>query len=236
MKLTAFLLLSFTISAFLAAPGHAQAPGKGKSRPPGGGSMMTRLPGDAELEKPPLAANEFEKNALEVLAYIQANQRYQNVPEHDGRFLRILAESMGAKKVVEIGASTGYSGIWLGLALKSTGGKLVTFEIDPGRAAIARENYEKAGMADIITLLEGDAHERVKELDQPIDLVFLDADKQGYVDYLEKLLPLVRKGGLILAHNIDLRMADPEYMEAITTNPALETVVRGAMGITLKKP
>jgi predicted O-methyltransferase YrrM len=229
------MLLSFTITAFLADPGNAQEPGKDKGRPPGGGGLMNRLPGDVELEKGPLAANDFEKNALEVLAGIQANERYQNVPEHDGRFLRIMVEAMGAKNVVEIGASTGYSGIWMGLALKSTGGRLTTFEIDPGRAATATANYQKAGLGDIITLMEGDAHELVKKLDQPIDLVFLDADKEGYVDYLEKLLPLVRKGGVILAHNIDLRMADPKYMEAITTNPALETVVRGAMGITLKK-
>lgn len=233
MKLTTSILLAFALTVLLMDFGIAQQPGKG--RPPGGGPMMNRLPGDVELEKGPLAANDFEKNALEVLAGILESERYRNVPEHDGRLLRIMAATMGAKNVVEIGTSTGYSGIWMGLALKSTGGRLTTFEIDPGRAATARENIKKAGMADLITLVEGDAHELIKNLDQPIDLLFLDADKEGYVDYLQKLLPLIRKGGLIMAHNIDLRMADPKYMEAITTNPELETVVRGGMGISLKK-
>ena len=90
-------------------------------------------------------------------------------------------------------------------------------------------------MEDLITLVEGDAHEEVTKLTETIDVVFLDADKEGYVDYLNKLLPLLRPGGLILAHNINPRMADPNYMKAITTNPNLETVVRGGMGITLKK-
>jgi predicted O-methyltransferase YrrM len=193
------------------------------------------LPGDVELEKGPLAADDFEKNALAVLDDIQANQRFRNVPQHDGRLLRILTLSMGAKHVVEVGASTGYSGIWFGLALKQTGGKLTTYEIDADRAATARANYKRAGMADLITLVEGDAHEEVTELNGTIDIVFLDADKEGYVDYLNKLLPQVRPGGLVVAHNINPRMADPNYMRVITTNPNLETVVRGGMGITVKK-
>ena len=90
-------------------------------------------------------------------------------------------------------------------------------------------------MKDIITVVQGDAHEEVKKLDGPIDLIFLDADKEGYVDYLDKLLPLLRPGGLVVAHNINPRMADPKFMQAITTNPNLETVVRGGVSITLKK-
>jgi predicted O-methyltransferase YrrM len=90
-------------------------------------------------------------------------------------------------------------------------------------------------MADIITLVEGDAHEKVTSLKAPIDMLFLDADKEGYVDYLNKLLPLVRPGGLIVGHNINARQADPAFMKAITTNPALETVVRSGVSLTLKK-
>ena len=191
--------------------------------------------GDAELEKPPVAKSDYEKNVLAILDDILARQHHRNVPPQDGRFLRITAESMNAQNVVEIGTSTGYSAIWFGLALKQTGGKLTTFEIDPGRAATARENFKRAGMNDIITLVFGDAHEKVKDLKGPIDILFLDADKQGYIDYLDKLLPLVRPGGLILAHNITPGMADPDYMKAITTNPNLETIVRGGVGITLKK-
>ena len=194
-----------------------------------------RDPGDVQLEKSPLAANDFEKNALAVLADIAANQRFRNVPQHDGRLLRIIAQSINAKHVIELGTSTGYSGIWFGLALRQTGGKLTTYEIDAERAATARANFERAGMKDLITLVEGDAHEEVKKLTGTIDLVFLDADKEGYVDYLNKLLPLLRPGGLIIAHNINPRMADPQFMNAITTDPNLETVVRGGVSITCKK-
>ena len=93
----------------------------------------------------------------------------------------------------------------------------------------------RASFVSLITLVEGDAHEEVKKLKDPIDILFLDADKEGYIDYLNKLLPLVRPGGLVIAHNINTRMADPKYMKAITTNPNLETIVRSGVGLTLKK-
>ena len=191
--------------------------------------------GDTQLEKSPVPKDDNEKKILGILDDIRANQSYRNVPPEDGRLLRVLAESMNAKNVIEIGTSTGYSAIWMGLALQKTGGKLTTYEIDAGRAATARANFKRAGMADIITLVEGDAHEEVKSLKDPIDIIFLDADKDGYIDYFDKLLPLVRPGGLVIAHNITPRMADPKYMEAITTNPNLETIVRSGVSLSLKK-
>lgn len=196
---------------------------------------MERLPGDIALEGEPVAANEFERNAFEVMADIVKHQPFRNVPLHDGRLLRILTHSLGAQRVVELGASTGYSGICFALALHETGGTLTTFENDEERANVARSNYEKAHVSHLISLVEGDAHEKVKELAGPIDIVFMDADKEGYLDYLNSLLPLVRTGGLIIAHNITPDMADPEFMQAITTTPELETVVRGGMSISLKK-
>ncbi len=189
----------------------------------------------SEFEKPPVPKDDNEKKILGVLEDILSTQRYRNVPPQDGRFLRITTQAMNAKNVVEIGTSTGYSGIWFGMALQKTGGKLTTFEIDAQRAATARANFKRASMADIITLVEGDAHDEVKKLKDPIDILFLDADKEGYIDYLTKLLPLVRPGGLIIAHNINPRMADPRYMKAITTDPNLETIVRSGVGLTLKK-
>jgi len=191
--------------------------------------------GDSQLERPSVAKDDNEKKILGILAEILETQRFRNVPPQDGRFLRITAQSMNAKSVVEIGTSTGYSGIWFGLALQKTSGKLTTFEIDAQRAATARANFKRAGMADIITLIEGDAHEQVKILKDPIDILFLDADKEGYIDYLNKLLSLVRPGGLVIAHNITPGMTDPKYMEAITTNPDLETIVRSGVSVTLKK-
>jgi len=217
-------LVMVGISAILLSNGLAQRTGRG----PAG-------QGDSQLEKPPVPKDDTEKMILGVLDDIRANQQYRNVPPQDGRFLRITAESMNAKNVVEIGTSTGYSGIWFGMALRKTGGKLTTFEIDAGRATTARANFKRAGMADIITLVLGDAHEEVKNLKDPIDILFLDADKEGYIDYLNKLLPVVRPGGLVIAHNITPGMADPKYMKGITEDPNLETIVRSGVSLTLKK-
>ncbi len=185
----------------------------------------------------PQANSESEKKALAVLDSAQRNynETYENVSAADGRMLRLLTESAGAKNVVEIGTSTGLSGIWLCMALQKTGGRLTTFEYDAGRAAIARDHFKKAGVDQIVTVVEGDAHQTVSRLKEPIDVIFIDADKDGYTDYLKKLLPLVRSGGLILAHNWDMV---GEYQQLVTTNPALDTLVYrdgGGLGITLKK-
>jgi len=188
-----------------------------------------------------LPKDDTEKKLLAVLADINANQRRGNmtVPEQDGRILRVLTESIGAKHVVEIGTSVGYSGTWFCLALRSTGGKLTTFDIDPDRSAKARENFKRAGVEPMVTMVLGDAHETVAKLKEPIDLLFLDADKEGYLDYLNKLLPLVRPGGLVVAHNMDQRMADPRYVKAITSNPELETLfinmATSGIAVSLKK-
>ena len=195
----------------------------------------------ATLARPPLPRTEAEKKILSVLDDLDQNQRpgMMNVPVADGRLLRVLTESIGAKHVVEIGTSNGYSGIWLCLALRTTGGRLTTYEIDARRAALARENFKRAGVDEIVTLVEGDAHEEVAKLTEPVDLVFLDADKPGYIDYLNKLLPLVRPGGLIVAHNMVRPAPDPAYIKAITTNPDLETIFlnmqAAGVSVTLKK-
>lgn len=185
---------------------------------------------------PPIARTTFEKKVLETLdAAVKAGELYANVPAADGRLLRILTESVNAKSVVEIGTSTGLSGLWFCLALEKTGGRLTTFELDAGRAALARKHFAQAGVDGRVTLVEGDAHQNITKLRDPIDVVFIDAEKEGYVDYLNKLLPLVRPGGLILAHNTNM-VAD--YMKVVTTSPDLETVVYtsgGGMAVTLKK-
>lgn len=184
-----------------------------------------------------LPKNEREKQVLQILEDMDRSQRRgsMSVPVDDGRLLRTLAESMGAKHIVEIGTSIGYSGLWFCLALESTGGRLTTFEIDPQRAATARSNFKRAGMERRVTLIEGDAHQEVTKIKDSIDLLFLDADKEGYVEYLQKLLPMLRPGGLVVAHNIDERQADPKFLQAVTNSPALETVLvhAGASGITI---
>jgi len=91
--------------------------------------------------------------------------------------------------VLEIGTFRGYSGIWIALGLEQTGGRLTTIDIDPERVKESRGNFEKAGLADRITNLEGDAHQLAKTVDGPFDMVFLDADKGREVDYFNTLFP-----------------------------------------------
>jgi caffeoyl-CoA O-methyltransferase len=185
---------------------------------------------------------ETQAKIVSVLQEMSKSERSAmwNVTPEDGRLLRVLTEAAGAKNVVEIGTSNGYSALWFCLALRATGGKLTTHEIDARRVALARENFERAGVSDIVTLVEGDAHQTVTRLKEPIDILFLDADKAGYLDYLNKLLPLVRPGGLILAHNTsDLGSMMQDYLKAVTTNPDLETIFlheeEMGIGVTLKK-
>jgi predicted O-methyltransferase YrrM len=192
--------------------------------------------GGSRAESLPQPNSDSEKQVLAVLDEVQKSEAgYENVPVSDGRMLRLLAETMRAQRVVEIGTSTGISGLWFCIALQKTGGKLTTFEYDAGRAATARGHFKKAGVDQIVTVVEGDAHQTISRLKEPIDLVFIDADKDGYVDYLNRLSPLVRPGGLILAHNIDMA---PDYQKLVTANPAFETLFYregGGMAVTLKK-
>jgi predicted O-methyltransferase YrrM len=214
--------------------------GPGRGVPFGEGGPMRGGAAGAADQAPPLGKTDEEKKILAVLDEMDRNERrgMMNVPAADGRMLRLLTEAVDAKHAVEIGSSNGYSGIWMALALRSTGGKLTTHDIDAGRAALARKNFKRAGVDNIVTLVEGDAHEEVTKLKGPVDLVFIDADKEGYPDYLKKMLPLVRPGGLILAHNVSMRGGGlSEYVEAITTNPDLETffLPGSSLSLTLKK-
>ena len=100
---------------------------------------------------------------------------------------------------------------------------------------MAQEHFKQAGVEKMVTIIEGDAHELVAKLKGPIDVAFINADKSGYVDYLNKLLPAVQPGGLILAHNVDMI---PDYVKAVTTSAELETIFYmegGGLAVTLKK-
>jgi len=220
MKRTALLMtiaLAGTLGAFAQGLGESEvAPGS--------------------VEYPPLAKTASEKRILSTInEAAAAGELYENVPAADGRMLRLLTEAVDAKRVVEIGTSTGISGMWFCMALEKTGGRLTTFELDPHRAAVARTHFQKAGVDGLVTIVLGDAHKNIRKLEGPIDVVFIDAEKSGYVDYLHKVLPLVRPGGLILAHNLNMV---PDYVKAVTSIPDLETVfyMQGnQLGITLKK-
>ena len=208
--------------------------GFGQRRGPGRGMGMGTAPGAQQY--PPVAKTETEKRILATIdEAVKAGELYANVPAADGRMLRLLAESVNARNVIELGTSTGISGLWFCLGLDKTGGRLTTFELDLGRAATAATHFKKAGVDRLVTIVQGDAHENIKRLKDSIDILFIDAEKEGYVDYLNQLLPLVRPGGLILAHNVD---SASDYVRAVTTNPELETVFAGdggGLGVTLKK-
>ena len=250
MKNSARGILALLILCCLADHSLAQSAGEAsprgdrplpRGRGPGGGPRDPGGPGAASFNAPILAKDAREKKVLDVLADISANQRRgsMSVPDDDDRILRVLAESLDAQHIVELGTSVGYSAVWFCLALEKTGGKLTTFEIDEGRADQAQNYFKRAGVDHRVTLVVGDAHDKVALIKGPIDLVFLDADKEGYVDYLNKLLPLVRAGGLIVAHNINRQQAAPAYLKAITTNPSLETLFlnleSSGMSQTMKK-
>lgn len=190
---------------------------------------------------PESAAPNHEEKILAVLNDLY-NEEYPltNVPPEDGLLLRILAETMDAKNIVEIGTANGCSALWFALALRTTGGKLITHEIDDHRASIARTNFKKADVDQIITIVEGDAHKTITSLKAPIDILFLDADKKGNLDYLNKLLPLIRPGGLIIAHNTTTHAQDiKEYIQAVTKNQNLQTILLNkedqGIALTLKK-
>src|SRR5512137_391055 len=174
---TTILAVGITVLGLVATAqeppgGPPRRPGSPPRRGPDGGSRM--------FSSSLLPKSDREKSVLAVLDDLGRNQRRDSmsVPMDDGRILRVLAEATGATNVVEIGTSVGYSAIWFCLALETTDGKLTTFEIDEGRAAKARENFKRAGVERRVTLVMGDAHEKVKRLKNSIDILFLDADKE----------------------------------------------------------
>lgn len=158
--------------------------------------------------------------------------QYYNVPREDGRFLNLLVKMTGAKRALELGTANGYSGIWIGLALESTGGKLTTVEISPEKAKEARANFEKVKLADRITVVEGDAHKVARELEGPFDFIFIDADMGRDLDYFQVLLPKLSPGGVLLRHNaIAYASTMKDYLDAAKAHPELDTVI---VSLTMK--
>jgi caffeoyl-CoA O-methyltransferase len=125
-----------------------------------------------------------------------------NVPESDGRALHDLIVKHTFTRALEIGTSTGHSGVWIAWALSKTGGKLTTIEIDPERHRTALANFKEAGLASYIDARLGDAHQLVPALPGPFDFVFSDADKDWYKNYFVSIWPKVTPGGCFTAHNV----------------------------------
>ncbi len=165
-----------------------------------------------------------------VEAFLEKNRyawRDMNVPMSDGRLLHDIVVEGGYTRALEIGTSTGHSGIWIAWALAKTGGTLITVEIDERRYREAAANFEEAGLSDVVEARLADAHVLVPELEGPFDFVFVDADKDWYVRYLEMVLPKLEPGGCFTAHNVTTRRGGwvREFLEALEATPGLETEI-----------
>ena len=172
------------------------------------------------------------------------NWRDMNVPEADGKVLYDLIIKHKYKKALEIGTSTGHSGIWIAWALSKTGGKLITVEINEGRYKQALANFEEAGLSDYIDARLADAHELVPKLKGPFDFVFCDADKGWYKNYLMAVLPKLEVGGCYTAHNVSGRgrgrmRGIGEFVDYLESLPNIETTYDDSswsgMSISYKK-
>jgi predicted O-methyltransferase YrrM len=156
--------------------------------------------------------------------------RYWSVPRKDGELLHFLVKVARARNVLEVGTSHGFSAIWMGLALEETGGRLTTIEIDGGRHDLARRNVAEAGFSSRTTLILGDAHAELTQLDGPFDFVFLDADKEGQVDYFHKLHPRKLAAGALLAVHNAIRQAGAmrDYLSLVRAHADFDTVTVSA--------
>lgn len=145
----------------------------------------------------------FDADTEEVLAELEKTQQdFWNISRASANFLNMLIKISSAKNIVEIGTSNGYSGVWLAKAVKETGGHLTTIEYWEKRIVLAKENFKKCSVDDLITIKQGDACEVLESIDFDIDFVFLDANKSEYVKYFEIIDKKLKKGGIITADNI----------------------------------
>lgn len=175
---------------------------------------------------------------IEKQTHIRTNYPRMLSGPVQGRFLKMLVEISGAKKVLEIGSFTGYSSCWMALGLPEDG-HIDALEINDELEDLMREGWQRAGVSDKIHLHIGDAIESLGNLAGPYDLIFIDANKRQYAEYYRLCLPLLRKGGLIVADDTlwDGKVyADPlphdaqtrgllEFNGIVASDPAVETVI-----------
>ena len=164
-----------------------------------------------------------------------------NVPVPDGRTLHRLIVENKYTRALEIGTSTGHSGLWIAWALSKTGGRLTTIEINPDRHRQAVATFKEAGLSDYIDARLADAHELVPQLPGPFDFVFSDADKEWYPKYLAALWPKLVPGGMFTAHNVTMETGGiREFLDALKRLPDGDTTIdRGSsagISITRKRP
>jgi caffeoyl-CoA O-methyltransferase len=165
-----------------------------------------------------------------------------NVPSVDGQLIYDLITKNNYKSALEIGTSTGHSGIWTAWALSKTGGKLITIELDETRYKTALANFKEAGLSEYIDARLGDAHVIVQQLTGPFDFVFSDADKDWYKNYFIAVDPKVKVGGCFTAHNIGQRgrMGGGQgdflnYVQSLTNYETTVNYAGGGVSISYKR-
>ncbi len=156
----------------------------------------------------------IDERALAVLRALEAQdtreretgtpreERLRQVTPEVGRFLHTLVLATRPGSVLEIGTSGGYSSIWLGAAAREIGAVVTTLEMDRGKVAVARDNLTAAGLAEVVTVIEGDALKYLQNRQDPLHFVFLDAEKEDYETFLDLLVPLLPAGGVLVADNL----------------------------------
>ena len=162
------------------------------------------------------------------------------VSEEDGRFLRMMVASTGAKRALEIGGASGYSAIWMGMGLRDTGGRLVTIEYDADRAKELTANIRRAGLSDVVQVMSGDAFQVIPSLPGTFDFVFLDAWKKDYRRFFDLVYPRLDKGGVFVAHNVvNKRSEMGDFLDVIEKHPSLWTTIVSpsgeGMSVSLKR-
>jgi len=167
-----------------------------------------------------------------LLAEIKSKDKGQlAVSEEDGRFLRLMIATKGAKRALEIGGASGYSAIWMGLGLKATGGQLVTIEYDPVRAKELADNIRRAGLSDVVQVVAGDAFEQIPKLPGTFDFVFLDAWKKDYKRFFDTVYPRLDARGMFLAHNVvNKRSEMADFLDVIHKHPGIWTTIVSPSG------
>jgi caffeoyl-CoA O-methyltransferase len=167
-----------------------------------------------------------------ILRSIKAADKGQlAVSEEDGRFLRVLVATRGAKSILEIGAASGYSGIWLGLGARESGGRVVAIEYDPDRAMEAAANIRRAGLDDVVRVVHGDAFKEIPKLPGTFDFVFLDAWKPDYKKFFDMVFPRLTLGGVFTAHNVVNKKKDMEpFLRTVQGHSSLFTTIVSPSG------
>lgn len=171
-----------------------------------------------------------------------------NISAADGQLLYDLIIKGNYKSALEIGTSTGHSGIWIAWALSKTGGRLITVDIDPERHNQALQNFKEAGLTQYIDARLADAHELVKQLKGPFDFVFSDADKNWYKNYFIDVDPKLKIGGCYTTHNISDRSTggygrhggrgggdSGDYLEYVKSLKNYETTLNRGILISYKR-